>query len=293
MPPFAALNRSPIRRPLAGAVRGIGASQIAVVDIPVGATYLALRLYCTIAGTPATRAQIESMLTSWRLTVSGVEKWTLTGLQLVGIMEFYQTGIIADTGMVTINFQRLWARETAGMLNPAYGTLGESAFQLEITQDATSTIDSILAYADIDPVAQPLGQHIIMPRITPSIGAIGLSYVPQIRKKSGDFLYALHIKVPTAANLSVISFVGDSVRVVDQATQVYLNALYRACYPFLRTMQTAKNLISLDFAARGLDGDAIPQEMSEQILELTFVTAAPGQVDVIAEIGTGDQTSGR
>lgn len=291
MPPFASLNRSPIRRPLAGAVRGIGASQTAIVDIPVGATYLALRLFCTIAGVAATRAQLEAMLTSFRLTVSGVEMWTLTGTQLIAIMEFYSTGVIADTGVLTINFQRLWMRESAGALNPAYGTLNESSFQLEITQAAGSTIDSMLVSADIDPVAQPLGAHMIMPRITPSIGATGLTFVPQIRKTPGDFLYALHIGVPVAANLTVLSYVADSVRVVDQITQALLNATYRACQP-VRTMQTSKLLISLDFTCRGFDGDAIPQDMSEQILELTFANAAPGQVDVIAEIGTTRPTSG-
>ena len=277
-------NRSPILKKLVGIVSGVGASQTAVLKVPPGATYTDLIIQCTIAGVGATRVQLETFLTSLRLTVSGVEKWTLTGKQLIAIIEFYETGLIADTGILTIPFERLWMDTQLSQTSPNYGTQGESSMQLEITQSAGSTIDLMTVYGRIDPVAEPLGAHIQMRRLTPNISSVGKFIYPDLYKKPGDYLYALHFEVPVVANLTNIAYIADEVRLVDFApaimNQLYLGATSR------RTIQSAKLFVHLDFCSRGFDSDAIPLTMNTQILELDFANAAPNQVNIIAEIGT-------
>lgn len=278
-------NRSPIAKRLVGTVSGIGASQVMVVKIPPGSTYADLTFKLFIAGTGATRAQVESMLTSWRLTLSGKEMWTLTGKQLLAIIAFYRSALVDDSGYVTIPFQRLWMDGLGPKVDPMYGTLNESSFQLEITQDATSTIDTVAVYTRISPVSEELGPHIRMVRLTPSVGAAGVYTFPDLPKKAGEYLYAVHFQVPTVADLTDVAYIADEIRVVDHPFAV-LNRYYLESNP-ARTIQTAKGFVHLDFTCRNLDTDAIPLTMKTQVLELTFANApSPTGINIIAEIGS-------
>lgn len=283
--PFSADNRSPIMKKLVGIVNGVGASQVAVLKIPPGATYADLMIKMTIAGAAPTRAQLETMLTSWRLTVSGVEQWTLTGKQLIAIVEFYRTGLIGATGIVYLPLQRLWMDTQLARTAPNFGTEGESSFQLEITQDATSTIDLMLVSARIDPVVEPLGAHMMIKRLTPNIGALGVYEYPDLYKRAGDWLYALHFEVPAVADLTNIALVCDEIRMWD-VTPAVMNQLYLEANPN-RTIQSAKGFVHMDFANRGFDQDALPLTMKTLILELTFANTIPGQINILQEIGTG------
>lgn len=278
-------NRSPIIKQLAGRVDGVGAGKVATVDVPVGPTYLGLLLKCTIATVAATRAELETMLTLLRTIVSGTPLQTLTPRQLIGIVEFYRTGLIGDTGYLYIPFSRLWMRETGGVLGPAFGTQGETSFEVEITQDAASTIDAIEAWAVIDPVAAPLGAHLRLDRWTPSINAAGEFIFDGIKPRKGEFLYALHFDVPVAVNLTDITVEADGVRVRDRVTQALLNRLYTEPNP-PRTMQTAKKIITLDFCARGFDSDSLPLTMDELLVRLNFSVSPATTVPIIAEIGS-------
>jgi hypothetical protein len=286
---FPLANRSPIRRQLYGSVEGIGASKTAVITVPVGATYLDLRLFCTIATVAATRAEIEAMITQVRVLLSGRPIMTLTSLQLIAIAEFYRTGIVGDSGYLLIPFERLWQRETGGALNPALGTVGESSLTVEITQASGSTIDDIDVWASISPVAEEVGAYMRYDRFTPALPGAGEYIWSGLKPRPGEFLYALHFLVSTAADLTAISFEADGYRVVDQITQGVLGRLY-AEPTSPRTMQTAKKLISLDFACRGFDGDAVPLVMDEALVRLTFANA-PTVLSVIAEIGAVKQSA--
>jgi hypothetical protein len=278
-------NRTPILKRLAGAVSGIGASQTMVIKIPPGSTYADLTLKLFIGNTGATRAQIESMLTSWRLTMSGREIWTLTGKQLLAVIAYYRSGLVDDTGYVTIPFQRLWMDGLSPKIDPMYGTLGESSFQLEITEDATNTIDTVAIFARISPVSEELGAFVRMVRLTPSVGAAGVYQFPDLPKRKGDYLYALHIQVPTVADLTDISYLADEIRVWDHPVAVS-NRYILEGNP-TRTLQTAKGFVHVDFCSRNLDSDAVPLSMQTQMLELTFANApSPTGINVIAEIGT-------
>lgn len=282
-------NRSLICKRLVGAVSGVGASQSMVIKIPPGSTYSDLTLKLFISATGATRAQIETMLTSWRLTMSGREIWTLTGKQLLAIIAFYRTSLVDDSGYVTIPFQRLWMDGLAAKIDPQYGTLGESSFQLEITQDVSNTIDTVAVFTRISPIAEELGAFVRFVRLTPSVGAAGVYTFPDLPKRMGDFLYALHIQVPTVADLTDFSYLADEIRVIDHPVAV-LNRYLLEANP-TRTIQTAKGFVHVDFCARNIDSDAIPLSMQSQVIELTFANApSPTGINIIAEIGTRQPT---
>jgi hypothetical protein len=140
---FAQDNQSPIVRELPGSVTSIGAGQTAVAKIPPGSTNLEIVLACTIGGVAATRAELETMLGNIRGTVSGVEKWSLTAKDMIARTEFFRTGAIADTGLLVIAFEELWMSELNGKLNPAYGMLDQTSFQIEIDQEVGSNIDGL------------------------------------------------------------------------------------------------------------------------------------------------------
>ena len=281
---FADENRSLINKRLVGTVSGIGASQVMVVKIPPGSTYADISLRLFIGATGATRAEIEAMLTSWRLTLSGREMWTLTGKQLLAILAFYASNTVDDSGFVTIPFQRLFMDGLGPKVDPMYGTLGQSSFQLEITQAAGSTIDTVAVFCRLSPVSEELGGHLRMVRLTPNVGSVGVYVFPDLPKKAGEFLYAIHLQVPTVADLTDIAYIADEIRIVDHPVAV-LNRYLLQGNP-RRTVQSAKGFVHLDFCNRNLDTDAIPLSMKTQVLELTFANTAPGGVNVIAEIGS-------
>lgn len=284
MSDFTDQNRTPIVKQLNGLVDGVGAGKTAVIKIPPGSTYTDIILECRIAGVAATRAQLETMLLNMRLTVGGVEKWSLTAKQIIAIVEFYNSGTIGDTGYLCIPFERLWQEGLSGKLNPAYGTLGETSFQLEVIQDGASTIDSIKAWARISPVAEELGAHIKIVRLTPSISGLGTYTYADLPKRPGDYLFALHLQVPVVANLTAFRYIADEVRILDTTPDV-MARLYSLPSP-VRTPQGAKGFVHIDFACRNIDTDAVALNMNSQILELDFANVAPGQINILAEIGT-------
>lgn len=281
---FATDSSSPLLKPIPGIVRSIGASGTMLVDFPTGSTYSAIHLLCAIGGVAPTRAQVEAMLTNWRLTLSGVEKFNLTGLELIADQEFEHAGIIGDTGIVTISFERLQMSTLAGQLGPNYGTLGETSMRLEIVQTA-STIDAVSAYAIVQPQAEPLGAHMIYRKFNVQAGAGVNTYTNfPIFAGSGEHLYSLGFEVPTLADLTNIAIIADNARIVD-ITPALLKRQYLLSNP-ARNEQTAKKIVYLPFDMRNIDSDALPLTMNQLLVETTF-TNNPTSYNLIAKIQTG------
>lgn len=278
-------NTSAVIKPLQGIVTGVGAGSVATLRFPPGLTFCELVVRCTIAGVAATRAQLETMLTTARLTVSGVEKFSIQAIDLIAIAEFYRTGCIGDSGYLVIPLERLWMQGAKAQLDPNYGTDGESSVVLELTQAGGSTIDAITAYARVNPAPEALGAHIITRRFTFNVAATGRFLYPDLPIIPGEYLYALHIKVPVVANLTNIAYITDDVRMLDVPPSL-LTQLYQLSNP-VRTVQTAKGYVHVDFAQRNFDSDGLPVgTLKSQVLELEFSNAAPGAVTVLGEYGT-------
>lgn len=282
--PYIDRNSSPIIKVLQGIVTGIGAGQVATLRFPPGLSYGEIVVRLTIAGVAATRAQLEAMLTTARLTISGVEKMSINVIDLIAMTEFHRTGAVGDSGYLVIPFERLWMQGAAAQLDPAYGTDGESSVVLELTQAGGSTIDAITAYARCNPRAEALGGHLFWRRFTFNVSATGRFLYPDLPIIAGEYLYGLHIKVPTPANLTNLAMIVDDVRQIDVPPSL-LTQLYLLGNP-VKTPQTSKGYVHLDFTSRLFDSDSLPVGLlKSQVLELEFSNAAPGAVTVIGEYG--------
>ncbi len=282
-------NNVPLRRRLPATVEQIGASKDCIITFDVGPTYRGLMIELLISATPPTRAQIETMLTNWWLTMSGDDLFNISGLLLVAIQEFYLTGVIGDTGYVYIPFDRNFYKDLEAVRGPGLGTMGETSLVLRITQDATNTIDGIKAYGVIHPKPAVPGKHVRIRRLTPPLPGAGnmVEWSPSPLDPT-DNLLAMHFQVSTAADLTYVSYVADTMRLLDQTTQAQLAAYYRQQSP-TRTLQTAKKVISFDFTMDGW-GLGVPQNMVKQNLEYLFANA-PTTLIIAQEYGTEKLTA--
>lgn len=282
---------TPIIRELAGAVLNAPvASSTSVVRCPAGRTYHQLILELNkAAGAIPTRAEMEAGISAVRLVVSGNEVWSLTGLQLIALEAYYSSVDTTTDGRIVLNFERLWmlaASNVLEILGPSFGTADQSNFDVEIDWAAGSTIVAAKAYAMIGQVPEPAGKVITLRRVSANIAATGVYQFPDLPlPKAGDYLYAIHIFTPVIANLTRVAYIADELRMFDAPPGV-LNKLLQEFHPF-RTPQTAKNVFTLDFCARGLGGDAVNLgALAGHTLELTFANAAPGLVPIVCEIAT-------
>lgn len=290
---FAKENSTPIYREIPGVVTGVGASQTAVVKVPFNATYNFLELRNTIAGVAATRAELEAMLGEIRVLLGGRVVEVLNAKQFIALAEFYNTGIVGDTGVLVFDYQRLWMLGFTAQNEPSWGTLAETSFEIQIDQAAASTIDLIRVYAQYEAVASELGAHVRRLRVSPAITAVGHKYIADLPKIPEGFLYAIHMEVSTPANLTDVRFTADNIEIVN-APVAMLNRQYLRANP-RRTVQSAirtafdgttSGFVHLDFCARNYDSDAVKMVYDSHLLDLTIANAAPAVSNIILEVGS-------
>lgn len=290
---FLLTNKSPVRREIPGIVTGVGASQTAVIKVPYNSTYSCLEIRCTIAGVAATRAELEAMIGEIRVALSGTNVETLSAKQLIAITEFYRTGETGDTGVLVFDFQRLWMLGAAAQQNPAWGTLAETSFEIQIDQVAASTVDLMRVYATFESTASELGNYIRRVRMSPPVTAIGHRFIADLPKFPNSALYAIHIECSVPANLTDVRFAADGLDLVNLPV-VMLNRAYLKANPG-RTIQnairtasdgTTSGFVHLDFASRNFDDDAVMMDYEEHVLDLTYANAAPTIHNIIMEIAS-------
>ncbi len=279
-------TRTPILKAILGSVTGIvaGAGNI-VIKLPPGATYEDVLLYCTIAGTAATLAQLSTMFLGVRITVSGRERASVTALQLIAIREFYMAG---SAGFIKIPIAQFLHTNPVDQTGFDWGTDGESSIEITIATDATNTVDAIVPYASIRPVAQKPGVHVRLSSISPSL-VVGTQQTTLPWSNSpSESLLALHIFVPTISKFTAVSVLTDGgVRVIDSGMPWVAIEEFNKSGPVPRlTQSTAFKSRTIDFRRSGLAGDALQLDMSLLQLETTFITTDPGATPIIAEIAT-------
>ncbi len=283
--PFVLDNESVILRTLPGAVTGVGTARI-LITFPVGPTYENIAVRCMISTGYPTRANLESMLPNWRLMLSGEEIFNLSGLELIAFTEFYTVGITGATGVVNIPFTQPWMKRIESVMAGRLGTQGETSLTLEITT-SSSTIDGVVAEADIAPKAEPLGTNFRIERYPLPLQGAGRTEWSGFKPRKGDFLYALAIKSDDISDLLDITLSGDGVRIWDQVTQLQWATRYLKFSP-ARTQQDAKEIAIFDAVADGEDRP-IPLTMDTFTLGLNW-SQAPSSIAALMLIGTTRQT---
>lgn len=282
---FAVTNKSPFVVQNVP-IQGIAAGSIANAIVPVGQTYLTSFFLFTIAGAPATQAQIIAQIGYIQILVNGVDIGTLTGQDWCELAEFYRTGINGATGFVPIFYERPWMQELVVQRGFAYGMSGQNSFQFNIQLLGGATINGISLCHRVAVEVETLGRHVEYLKQSHTFSSTGQDRIidlPQDDRSPEwpDSIAAIHLRC-TKANVSNIIVKADKVELwngtVAQLERMYLLATDA------RTPQT--NLLSLDFMNRNWMNGQLPDNMSTFEVIPTW-TVAPGTYPIIIEKITG------
>lgn len=264
---------------------GIGAGNIANAILPVGQTYLASLLYFSVAGTAATRAQINSDVEYIQLLLNGVEVANLSGNFWATLAEFYRSGIVGATGYLPLNFERQYMQELAVQRSFAWGTAKQSSFQINVKLAAGAVIDAITLCHRIDPRVEVLGRHVEYRQMSHTFGSTGQDRIIDLPhadySAQPDSLAALHLVV-TKANISNLIIRADKSELWN-GTVGQLEKFYKFASD-ARTPQST--MLSLDFLNRNWLADQLPLSMDTLEVIPTW-TSSPGTYQMIMEVMTG------
>jgi len=249
-------------------LRGVGAGAVATSQLPVGVTYHAIALRCTIAGVEATAAQILAQVSRIKLTLNGDPKIDASATELAAVDRHWHTRNSVDPvgqgGILHIWLARPELQEIDGQDGPAWGTADVNSLTLDVTLAGGATIDAIDLRAWITK-GEPLGRHICLRRLTDSMGAAGDKVLSDFQNPNAEYqLLALHIdKSGGAGNLiTSITLKADQNEEWD-GPYANLQALFA---PYGLTQ--VSGWTHLPFAFRGRPLDSLPMVMNDCRLKL-------------------------
>ena len=270
-----------IHTPNSDFIGSIVANGKLIARLPPGPTYLFHQLRFTIAGVGATKAQIAAQIAQIRFLVDAVEKFNLTGLQWVDLMEFYR-GSSVTLGVVNHFWYRPWMEVLVNQDGPAYGMKAADSFTCELTMAAAGiTIDKIQMYhSTVD--SEDLGEHLITVRQSYNFGGTGSQTITDIPKWPGMRLYALHITPPsgTTSVLSLVELLADNTRIIYGEPDT-VHARYRL--PTSPRVPQTNWRLHMDSVFRNRHIESFPLTMQDLRLNLTWATAAPAAFDLVLE----------
>ena len=265
--------------------QGVGAGLLANAILPVGQTYLASLLFFSIAGTAATRAQINAQVEFIQILVNGVEAGNLSGAEFATLAEFYRSGVVGDTGFLPLPFERQCMQELAVQRSFAWGMQGQNSFQMNIKLAAGATIDAITLCHRIDPRVEVLGRHVEWRKQSHTFGSTGQDRIIDLPHADysavPDAIAAMHLVV-TKANISNLIIRADKQELWN-GTVGQLEKFYKFASD-ARTPQAT--FLSLDFLNRNWLADQLPDNMDTLEVIPTW-TNPPGTYSIILEMITG------
>lgn len=267
--------------------RGIAANSIASVIMPLGVTYQSIQLRFTIAGVPATEAQIKAQVTKIKGTIDGDPKFDASSTELLALMNFWngaKSGItnVID-GVMTLHLSRPWEQEIVAQDGPGYGCAtgvpgGVNSFQLEVTLDAGATIDNIEGFAEVTN-AEPLGRHWTLRRIVDNQAASGDKVLSDWNPGVDYSIYAMHVDQTggTGNTITDIALAVDQVEEIQKAKYGVIKA------QFQRTgQQQQTGFTHIPFNRRGRPLEGLPMVFQDMRLTLT-TSAAMNNFNVLLE----------
>lgn len=264
-----------------------GAGLRSTLRCGIGPTYDAIYVRLTAAGAGLTRAQIEADIARFVIRIGNEVKWDLTGAQLAYIMDRRIVGCVspANNGILPLLFGRpemqpVSALKRAGVSEmpfsnidgPAFGTLGESTFSIEIDWAAAVTGDAIESWS-VTREPSPLGQHITLLPHRGNLAGIGTDEITDIKLNPARNLVAMHIE---DANVSEVEIRADNMTIL-RATAEALDT-----DEFIAGYNVNANYRTVNFVNRSRFGDALPLTMATLRIRPTF-TVAPGDYGIILE----------
>lgn len=255
--------------------------------VPVGPTYDYIFLTFTVGGVGLTAAQIAADIDQITVRIGPQVKLQVTGPELVYLMDRRIPGIVSpgNNGVLPLLFSRpemqpVSAVRQGGQLEPnfsnidgpAYGTIGESTFTIEIEWAAVINGDTLAGHA-VTRAGTPLGQHItILPHLGNLAGA-GTDEITDIKLNRANSFVALHF---VDANITNLEIRADNQPVV-QCTSAVLQSDEQ-----LNGFGIDPNFLTANFVPRGRFADALSQTMNSLRVRPTF-SVGPGTYRVLLE----------
>lgn len=159
---------------------------------------------------------------------------------------------------------------------PGVGTADLSTLHLEIDIDGAAPADiKISAFAQVDPVRQPIGAFFRIREYPASSAVAGLFEADKLPR--GPWYGAIHLFKGDITDVEVMA--GD-VKIID-ATKAVLERFQRAASPKARAPQTAK-ATHIDFITDGNLLESLPTaNLTDFRVKMTLGTA--GAVDIVTE----------
>jgi hypothetical protein len=249
-------------------LRGIGAGLTATALLPTGITYHAIQLRCTIAGVEATPAEIIAQVEDVKLTLNGDAKIDASAAEIAALHRFWRTKNSLDpiaNGILTVWLARPELQEIDGQDGPAWGTLDQNSFNLDVKLAAGATIDAIEPRGWVSK-GEPLGRHITIRRLTDFMAGAGDKVLSDFQNPNAEYqMLAIHIdRSGGAGNLiTSLNLKADQVDEWDGPYGFIQNLL--GVYGF----NQQSGWTHLPFAMRGRPLDSLPMVMNDLRLRLT------------------------
>jgi len=206
------------------AFRSVVAGQPSAILLPLGLTLQSVSLRFTIAGVPATEAQIKAQVSKIKFIFDGDPYIDVSATEYLAIANHWNfryglTNVV--DGVLTISPSRPWDQEISAQDGPAWGLAtniggGVRTANLEITLAGGATIDLIDPWAEVTE-AEPMGRHYTIRRVSSTFAAAGDVIFSDWPVTGPDVsAYALHIdKSGGTGNL-----ITDLRFTVDQAEEI-------------------------------------------------------------------------
>lgn len=247
----------------------------ATLELPIGPTYR--RLFFDVSAASGLDAADIGRID---VLVNGKVVQTYKDLARLNALNAYY-GRAADTMAATaaqfgIHFERAELADMVYRRAPGMGTADVQTFhvEMEIASGAPASI-AITAYAEVDPVPQPIGVFFKVREFPFSSAVSGQVEIDKLPR--GGWYSAIHL---FKADVTAVEVEGNQVRVVD-ASKGILERTQKEASPVKRVPQTA-SCTHVDFIT---DGD-LSQSLRTDLLNdfrIKATLGTSGALDIVAE----------
>lgn len=255
-------------------VSRVAANSRAILELPIGPTYKRIVLIGT-----ASSGLAEAQIGRIDVNINAKTIQTFKNAQRLREMNaFYNRSpdTLSGTAMeYTLHFERAELHNLIDRRAPGLGTADVATFTVEIDLAAVPASFTLTAFAEIDPMPQPLGMFTRIrefPFNAPAAGVVEMDKFP----RSGLY-QAIHMN---KSDVSYVELEGNQVKLVD-ASKAVLHRVAKEGAPVKRAPIDA-SYTHLDFATDGdLSQSVIASQLGDFRLKMTCTTS--GAFDLITE----------
>ncbi len=272
-----------------GGMRGIAAGAVTTAEIPAKGTHYEIYLYAKTAGGVAlTRAQIIADIGDIILRVNGVQKLELSATQLLDIQKLYGDAEVAGNvdGVIPIF---LYPRQLPSWVEKsvfAYGMADVQSFTIDVKITGVAQLSTLELWVATTDEVRPMGQHLMWRRFPQNFPTTGLNEISSLLKDDPTMAYkALHVSF-TAGAIQDASVKVDGVLIHDQIPPNLNQVINEAS---ARKFQAAYYTFAFD-KVNDLNGMLKMNNVKDFRQQINWITAAPNNYNIIAEIVTGLKT---